>query len=268
MSNRQERRRAERDAKKENRLLNPLIAKMPLIMIQPWSVPVMNTTLPPEILQKMIDISDSVIDDEKSLSHGHNLAGQIETELLVDHEILKNAGVYEFFHDVIQQYVIQQKCQQYPYDIELIQAERWLVNMLSMWVVSQQPNEYNPIHVHTECHLSSVMYLKVPKFEPSKKTHRSSDDGSITFISNGSIDTEFSTPTITITPTVGDFFIFGSKQLHTVYPYRCEEGDPERRSVSFNAIYETGHDRKLRIDGDSTKGFGPFLADTKGQSNN
>ena len=242
MSNRQERRRAERDAKKEKGNLNPLLEQMPLKMLQPWSVPVLCTKLPDEILQKMIDISEIIIDDEKSLSYGHNLAGQIETELLVDHEILKNAGVYEFFHDVIQQYVIQQKCQQYPYNIKLIHAERWLVNMLSMWVVSQQPNEYNPIHVHTQCHLSSVMYLKVPKFTPTRKDHRFMDDGAITFVSNGSIDTELSQPSLTLRPTVGDFFIFGAKQQHLVYPYRCEEGDTERRSISFNAVFQSQTD--------------------------
>ena len=242
MSNRQERRRAERDAKKEKGNLNPLISQMPFKMIQPWSVPVLHTTLPDEILQKMIEISDNVIDDEKSLSHGHNLAGQIETELLVDHEILKNAGVYDFFHDVIQQYVIQQKCQQYPFNIKSIQSESWLVNMLSMWVVSQQPNEYNPIHIHTQCHLSSVMYLKVPKFTPTRKDHRSMDDGAITFVSNSSNDSELSQPSITLRPAVGDFFIFGAKQQHLVYPYRCEEGDTERRSISFNALFQSQTD--------------------------
>ena len=52
--NRQERRRAERDAKKEKGNSNPLLLQMPLKMIQPWSVPVMHTKLPDEILQKMI----------------------------------------------------------------------------------------------------------------------------------------------------------------------------------------------------------------------
>ena len=239
MSNRQERRRAERDAKKEKGGMNPLLAKMPLRMIQPWSVPVLHTKLPDEILQKMIDISDLVIDDEKSLSHGHNLAGQIETELLVDHEILKNVGVFEFFHDVIQQYVIQQKCQQYPFNVEQVQRETWLVNMLSMWVVSQQPNEYNPLHHHTECQISAVMYLKIPKLKKERKEHRRSVDGAITFVGNSSLDIDFSHPNITIVPTVGDFFIFGSNQQHSVNPYRCEEGDTERRSVSFNAIFSS-----------------------------
>jgi len=260
MSNRQERRRAERDAKK-----TPQQFEMTISILQPWSVPVLHTKLPPEILNAMIELTDEIIDDKQSVSHGRRLAGQIDTELLVPHELLKRNGTMNFFTDLARQFIRTARLQQHPKDTQSVISEEIIIQMLSMWIVSQQPNEYNPIHVHTQCHLSSVMYLKVPKFEPSKKTHRSSDDGSITFISNGSIDTEFSTPTITITPTVGDFFIFGAKQLHTVYPYRCEEGDPERRSVSFNAIYETGHDRKLRIDGDSTKGFGPFLTDTKGQ---
>tara|TARA_B110000116_G_C16346462_1_gene363421 strand:+ start:24 stop:488 length:465 start_codon:yes stop_codon:yes gene_type:complete len=142
--------------------------------------------------------------------------------------------------------------QQFPFNINVVQAEKYFVQMLTMWVVSQQPNEYNPIHVHTECQISSVMYLKVPKFAPSKKTHRDLDDGSITFISNVSADAEFSQSSLTIRPEVGDFFVFGAKQLHTVYPYRCEEGDTERRSVSFNAIYETGTTRKRRLEGDNT----------------
>ena len=37
----------------------------------------------------------------------------------------------------------------------------------------------------------------------------------------------------------GDFFIFGANQLHAVNPYHCDEGDPERRSVSFNAIFKS-----------------------------
>jgi uncharacterized protein (TIGR02466 family) len=242
MSNRQERRRAERDAKKEKGGINSLLAKMPLHLIQPWSVPVLHTKLPDEILRKMIDISDSVIGDKKSLNHGKNLAGQIETELLVDHEILKNNGVFEFFHDVIQQYVIQQKCQQYPFNEKQIKDEGWIVNMLSMWIVSQQPNEYNPIHIHTQCQLSSVMYLKVPKFAPPRKNHRDMDDGAITFVSNSSNDVELSQPSLTLRPTVGDFFIFSAKQQHMVYPYRCKEGDTERRSVSFNAVFQSQTD--------------------------
>ena len=91
-----------------------------------------------------------------------------------------------------------------------------------------------------------------PRYFLSETTHRDLDDGSITFISNVSADAEFSQTSLTIRPEVGDFFVFGAKQLHTVYPYRCEEGDTERRSVSFNAIYETGTTRRRRLEGDNT----------------
>ena len=247
MSNRQERRRAERQSKK-----TPKQMQMEMRLLQPWAVPILHTKLPSEVLDTMIAISDDVIADKESINHGEYLAGQIDTELRVSHEMLVDAGIMNFFHDVVKQFVLHTKMQQFPFNIDVVQAEKYFVQMLTMWVVSQQPNEYNPIHVHTECQISSVMYLKVPKFAPSKKTHRDLDDGSITFISNVSADAEFSQSSLTIRPEVGDFFVFGAKQLHTVYPYRCEEGDTERRSVSFNAIYETGTTRKRRLEGDNT----------------
>ena len=52
--------------------------RMEVLLIQPWSVPVFRTKLPPDILQTMIEISDQVIADKDANSHGGNLAGQIE----------------------------------------------------------------------------------------------------------------------------------------------------------------------------------------------
>ena len=246
--NRQERRKQEKISKKTT----PKQYEITANVLQPWSVPVFHTKLPAEVLDTMIGISDDVIDDKESINHGEYLAGQIDTELRVPHERLIDAGIMKFFSEIVKQFVLCVKIQQYPFDINIVRAEEYFVQMLTMWVISQQPNEYNPLHVHTECQISSVMYLKVPKFAPSKKTHRDLDDGSITFISNVSSDTSFSQPSLTIRPQVGDFFVFGAKQLHTVYPYRCEEGDTERRSISFNANYETGTTRRRRLEGDTT----------------
>ena len=129
-----------------------------------------------------------------------------------------------------------------PSMIEAIQREEWLIQMLTMWIISQQPGEYNPMHIHTQCQISSAMYLKVPKMLPSKKEHSPLDDGSILFVSNTSRDLDLSVPNIVIPPQAGDFFIFGAQQQHAVYPYRCEEGDPERRSISFNAVFQSKTD--------------------------
>ena len=232
--NRQERRKQEKISKKEN---EPLSLEMSIDLLQPWSVPVMRTKLPPYVLDRMLEISDDMISDENSISHGARLAGQIKTELTVDTELLKKNNLDNFFHAMIKQFIILAKTQKTPYKKEEIQKKTWLSQMHSMWVISQKPNEYNPLHHHTECQISAVMYLKLPKFLPSEKKHRVGDDGAITFVSNSSKDKDFSDPTITIRPFVGDFFIFGANQLHSVNPYRCEEGDPERRSVSFNANF-------------------------------
>ena len=258
MPTRQERRRQERLAKKQPKkkleYRNWADGKgkekqyeMQVQLIQPWSVPVFKTNLPPPILQTMIEISDQIIADKDANSHGEYLAGQIDTELLVDHNLLEQTGTMGFFLGAVRQFIITCKCQMMPGFEQAIQKEEWLTQMLTMWIVSQQPNEYNPVHIHTECTISSVMYLKVPKMLSSRKEHRPNDDGSILFATNASRDVDFSVPNTVIHPQVGDFFIFGAQQQHAVYPYRCAEGqkETERRSISFNAVFQskTDHDR-------------------------
>ena len=242
MPTRQERRRQERLAKKQGK--GEKKYNMDVQLIQPWSVPVFKTILPPEILQTMIEISDLIVADEEADSEGEYLAGQIDTELLVEHDLLEQTGVMGFFLGAVRQFVIQCKMQQLPDKIDAVQREEWLTQMLTMWIISQQPGEYNPMHIHTQCQISTVMYLKVPKMLPSKKEHRPNDDGSILFTNSSSRDIDFSVSHIVIPPQVGDFYIFGSQQQHAVYPYRCAEGqeDVERRSISFNAVFQSKAD--------------------------
>ena len=114
---------------------------MNVALIQPWSVPIMKTTLPPEILQTMIEISDQIITDKETKSHGEYLAGQIDSELLVEHDLLEQSGVMGFFLGAVRQFVMMCKCQQMPDKIPEIQREQWLTQMLTMWIISQQPGE-------------------------------------------------------------------------------------------------------------------------------
>ena len=85
---RQERRRRERQAYKDSRKKDSETYEMSIKILQPWSTPIMKTELPPAILQTMIEISDEVIADKDAESCGKNLAGQIDSELLVEHDIL------------------------------------------------------------------------------------------------------------------------------------------------------------------------------------
>ena len=233
MSTKQEQKRKERVAQKDENF------QMPIELLQPWSTFVMKTRLPLPIFDKMIKITDEIVDNaENEKSHGHNLAGQIKDELWVDHEILERENVLGFFMDVIRNFVIQQTCQQEPFEREKILAEEWYTQMLSMWIISQKDNEYNPCHIHTECAVSTVMYLKIPKYLPTRKSHRE-DDGAINFTNNVGKDRYWGSPTMTLQPRVGDFFIFPASQQHFVYPFRTEDGEGERRSVSFNAVFSS-----------------------------
>ena len=85
MPTRQERRRQERLAKKKGLGVRPWadgkgkerIYEMDIEIIQPWSVPVLKPTLPPDVLQTMIEISDQVIAVKDATSNGEHLSGQV-----------------------------------------------------------------------------------------------------------------------------------------------------------------------------------------------
>ena len=213
--------------------------KMSYILHRPWSDILFETTLPPPVLERIIEISDEVLADSKRISWGENLAGQIKEELLIEPKLLKKENLLDFFGNMVQEYVHQCNLQQAPSDqhqhIETVKNHIH-VTMNSMWIVEQQPGEYNPIHTHTNCDISSVMYLKAPIFLPSEKTERN-DDGTIYFIGSSSPKTKLNTNSLKVKPTPGAFFIFPSHLQHTVYPYKTNDNFA-RRSVSFNASFE------------------------------
>jgi len=204
--------------------------------LQPWSTFVMKTKLPPQILEKMIKISDEIVENKESVTRwGHELAGQIDDEFLIEPKILERE-LMAFFSNMCRTYIVQAYCQNSPFKKEEYLKEKWIIEMTSMWIVSQKDNEYNPIHVH-DAHLSSVMYLKIPEYLPARKSHN--EDGAIVFTNNSSIDKIWGVPSITILPEVGDFYIFPATQVHQVYPFRTPDGKGERRSVSFNVLYSS-----------------------------
>ena len=222
--------------------------KMPVELLQPWSTFVMKTQLPPPILEKMLKITDEIITNtETAISWGDNLAGQIKDEFVLDLEILGQEDLTAFFLDITRHFVIQQTLQKNPMAKEAILNDECYTEILNMWVISQKDNEYNPIHTHTNCHISTIMYLKIPEYLPSRKSHKNmvsySVDGAICFISNAVRDPIWTTSTMTILPAVGDFYIFPASQNHLVYPFRTADGKGERRSVSFNASFTSKNEQ-------------------------
>tara|TARA_Y100000991_G_C21811904_1_gene280065 strand:- start:7 stop:645 length:639 start_codon:yes stop_codon:yes gene_type:complete len=110
------------------------------------------------------------------------------------------------------------------------------LNVISAWFVRQFENEYNPIHYHTNCTLSCVGYLKLPKnieqeWEEDYKDH---------YPANGHINFVYGTAglytcsSFLVKPQVGDFYIFPSELFHGVYPFYT---NGERRSFSMNMVF-------------------------------
>jgi hypothetical protein len=107
------------------------------------------------------------------------------------------------------------------------------LSIMNGWFVRQYTGEYNPLHIHTNCSISCVGYLSLPKdfdkeVKEDYKDHHPSH-GHIQF-SNGSPNWLESSGFVA-KPRVGDFYIFPSKLLHCVYPFYSKG---ERRSFSVN----------------------------------
>ena len=237
--NRAERRRQDRARKKA---VGTDTTQLEVEMMQPWADVLMRVKLPQMVVDAMLEITDQVLQNPDRKNWGENLAGQIADEPLIPHELMQNykigkdGNVYGFFMDIIGKYVqhctLQQATSQSIDDVKDIE---WLTQMKSCWCISQWEGEYNPIHIHTECQMSTVMYLKVPDFLPSRKPERD-DDGCIMFIGGAKNPSQLTRNLLKWKPKVGDFFIFPAHLQHTVYPFRTD-GDFERRSVSFNADF-------------------------------
>lgn len=181
------------------------------------------------IVDKMITLTDEILSDDNRISNGHKLAGQIEEEPVISMELLKKYNLYNFFNSTIKQYLAQ------ILDPEKVKNQL-NTGITEMWIVSQYENEYNPIHWHEGCTMSAVMYLKIPEYIPRNLKGKHERDGEIIFINNNhnSPFHSLENPISSFKPEVGDMFIFPSRLLHGVYPFK---GDGERRSVSFNGIH-------------------------------
>ena len=193
-------------------------------IIKPFGPSIVKINIPDDIILSMNKhIDDLAQDNEKSnkFDIGSTLAGNVNQEFRLDVSFMQQIKWLEFLAKVSQRWL------QEGHNIPLKKFE-----IIDSWVVKQYKHDYNPIHYHSG-QISGVGYLKVPKnmgetVQKNKKVNHNGKliliDGSKKFLSN---------PTYIITPRVGDFYLFPSYMMHTVYPF--SETSEERRSVSFNA---------------------------------
>ena len=193
-------------------------------IIKPFGPSIVKVTIPEHIISEMNSYINDLSKDHKKMSildHGHRLAGNVAQEFRLDNEFMKKINWAEF---------LAKSCQKWLLDGHNISIKKF--EILDSWVVKQFKNDYNPIHYHGG-QISGVGYLKVPKNmgETVQKSKKVNNNGKLVLIDGSK---KFvCTPTYVITPQVGDFYLFPSYMMHTVYPF--SDTTEERRSVSFNA---------------------------------
>jgi uncharacterized protein (TIGR02466 family) len=162
------------------------------------------------------------------------LAGQIKDEPELTNEEMDSIGIKKIFMDIGQQYVHTILSDKHHFDYN---KDDFYINMkfVSGWIVNQKENEYNPIHYHSNCSISAVLYLKVPEFRPRGFVGKKNIDGYIEFINSTVDHSMLSAGSYLVKPQVGQLLMFPSTLLHTVYPF---QGPEERRSLAFNLDYE------------------------------
>jgi uncharacterized protein (TIGR02466 family) len=189
---------------------------------------ILKTKLPNTFVDKLIELTDKILNDKNRISHGSTLAGQIEEELTISIELLEQANLYNILNNAVEQY---NNMAMGMNGIEVIHPKPIpkKTKIVSAWVNCQFENEYNPIHFHPNCTISSTLYLKLPKQKPRMIENKKDIDGNIYFVDNKA----HPDPIFYYKPEVGDILTWPSELLHGVYPF---QGEGERRSIAFNNI--------------------------------
>ena len=157
-------------------------------------------------------------------SHRSNLAGQIHHEYIYDLE--KDPWIFQEFQIYVNTWI-----------------EGWRrfaskpkfnpkYKLTQMWINRMRPKEYNPIHVHTFCDLSFVLWLEVPQRmlnEAKKNETNASNPGTTGFLygeDKWSVVTEKH-----FTPTPNNLMIFPADLRHQVMHFNSKV---TRTSVAGN----------------------------------
>ena len=180
-----------------------------------------------EIPLKEIEELNNAFDKRKNTfkSKGPKLAGRIDTELEVNNLIV-TLPIMQTIENFMNDYMMTLN------NFGLANRPVYNLNILTMWINDMKPNEYNPPHTHHDrSGWSTVMFLKVPNFINDVKHPHKFKDGKLGFFSRDTHCDFYDCK-------VGDFYIFEASHQHFVMPYKTNDVDPVRRSMSFNFIIE------------------------------
>ena len=230
----------------------------PLQTYFPFGPPIGHAELPKELVNDFNKGCDDIVKDKelsKSVDWSHNLVGQVEQELLIPQDIINKWG--KWFGAQVRLYVSGYFNQLYIPEQNILTADKstaflaiskMQIDVVAAWYIRSFAGDYNPVHTHSNCHLTCVGYLKVPDLSKERKKKGSSQKyspgGALEILSSvGVTDSFFENDRFAFTPKVGNWYLFPANIRHAVYPFKC---DGERRSFSINMntnIFKTPSDK-------------------------
>ena len=189
-----------------------------------------------DLLDRWIKCTDEAILNKAPAND--TLVGEIEQEFKINHQQLEKYNLQNYTLDTVRDYVVYCLERTQYGDTKVIPDTK--IHMGAFWVNSMFEGEYNPLHMHPGCTVSSTLFLKVPGYDTRKSTGLKSrvgtgvTDGRLEMVHNCANSLTLESGTFRVHPVPGDHYIWPSTLLHTVYPF---VGEGERRSVAFNATH-------------------------------
>ena len=235
--------------------------KIKLKYLKPFGPGIVSGFLPEDILDNFLKLSDDVISN-KLKKWNYQLVGRIDDEWKIPELLYKDYNISNFLDSLVHEYA---NC--WLNDTRLIDSYRGFhlrdidinVKRGDGWINYMTEREYNPVHLHNHCSISTIFYLDDYTGDESIVTKDTSiadnygnticEDGYTIFI-NGSFPVGEVNPGPTrikelgssitnliprthfsVKPKKGLFLIFPSWLLHMVNPFK---GDGKRVTSSIN----------------------------------
>ena len=229
------------------------VEKIKYDLISPFGPSIMVGTIPDSIYDEFSEIIHRVI-EEKQRSHTKQLSGRLDEEWTVERQELFETRTEEFMTSIVNKYCTDLLERLYSVkhlseenDRSIKEQTNIPIEVLNTggWVNNMGSYEYNPVHYHPFCNITTVFYFNsidgdfIDEIIAPTNTERNhnappsepgnTDDGMLEIIYNSSH--YFELGTMRIKPKEKQFLIFPAHLLHQVYPFISNK---KRISASFN----------------------------------
>lgn len=227
------------------------VEKVDFKLLQPFGPSILAGKLPDNVFTDFKGLIDRVLKERKR-DHSKQLAGRIDEEWTIQPADYYQTQTEEFLLSLCEHYgrmmVSRHNGNEHgdnTFPSEDPNEVMMTPTIIGGWVNEMKSGEYNPVHFHPYCNVTSVFFFndvddkfikeiiapESPESAGKEMKKGTSGDGYLELIYKSA--GYFEQGTFRVKPQKGDFLMFPSSLLHTVYPFIS---DKTRISASFNFI--------------------------------